>query len=386
MSEINKHEIRSPEMQEVMSGIPGRFLKWGLFLFFAMLIVIIGVTWFIYYPDIVTAPVTITTYNYPVPLVAKSGGKIEKLIVDNGDRISLNQPVAIIESTARYEDVELLAAFLDTLGNGPCWQQKVMKYDPPANLSLGDIQSSYSHFAILFLQLKEYIRQAYLISKLILLKAQIVKQEEYIEELQNQEKLSEVELDLVRRSFERDSLLYSGNLHSLTVSEYEKSKQALIQKQSSYGSLKAYVKKNESSALKMKESVLDLHVQLKNELNQYELDMDDSFKMLCLAIDKWKEKYLFQSPVTGEITFARYSNSNQVIKAGEILATVTPEDTSKIIVRANVPISGLGRVKVGQAVNIKLSGFHYMEFGVLKGRIKTISRIPLEEPILLKLI
>lgn len=43
-----------------------------------------------------------------------------------------------------------------------------------------------------------------------------------------------------------------------------------------------------------------------------------------------------------------------------------------------MPASGLGRVRAGQEVNIKLSGFPYMEFGVIKGRIKALSLVPVE--------
>jgi len=150
----------------------------------------------------------------------------------------------------------------------------------------------------------------------------------------------------------------------------------LIQKKSAHSSLKASITNNESAALKMKETRLDLLVQLDKELHQYKLDLDDSFKMLLLAIDQWKEKYLIKSPVKGRITFTSYWNINQVIKAGEILATVIPDDPSRIIARANVPVSGLGKVKTGQEVNIKLAGFPYMEYGVLKGKISTLSLVP----------
>jgi len=174
MPEIDKHEIRSPELQEVMSEIPGRFLRWGLFLFFAIILAILGVTWFINYPDIVTAPVTITTYNSPAPLVAKSGGKIEKLLVDNGEDLTTDQSVAIIENTAVYEDLLALVAFLDTLDyNNPDWQNKVAKYIPPENLSIGEIQTSYSRFLTCFFQFREYLKQSYILSKLKLLEQQI---------------------------------------------------------------------------------------------------------------------------------------------------------------------------------------------------------------------
>jgi HlyD family secretion protein len=376
MPEINKHEIRSPELQEVMSGIPGSFLRWGLFLFFAIILAILGVTWFINYPNIVTAPVTITTYNSPASLIAKSGGKIEKLIVSNGDNVSIKQPVALIENTASFEDVRLLETFLDTLKKNPDWQHNVLKNELPASLSVGEIQTGYSRFVTVFQQFKDYLNQAYIPSKLRLLEEQIRKQEEYTAELLNQKRLSEEDLRLVTNSFERDSMLYVSNLHSVTLSEFERSKQALIQKQSSHSSLKASIKNNESSTLRMKETRLDLKVQLEKELQQYRLDIDEAFQLLHSAVDQWKEKYLIESPVKGKITFTSFWNENQVIKAGEILATVIPEDKSRIIVRANVPASGLGRVRIGQEVNIKLSGFPYMEFGVIKGRIKSLSLVP----------
>ena len=36
-------------------------------------------------------------------------------------------------------------------------------------------------------------------------------------------------------------------------------------------------------------------------------------------------------------------------------------------------------MEVGQRVNIKLAGFPYMQFGMLKGRIRTISLVPDEK-------
>jgi multidrug efflux pump subunit AcrA (membrane-fusion protein) len=379
MAEINKHEIRSPELQEVMSGIPGSFLKWGLFLFFAIILAILGVTWFINYPNIVTAPVTITTFNSPASLMAKSGGKIESLIVSNEENVKGKQPVAIIENTARYDDVKFLGSFIDSLKETPDWQENILKYFPPANLSIGEIQSSYSRFITLFQQFKEYLVQAYIPSKLSLLEEQIKKQEEYTAELLNQKRLSEEDLQLEINSYKRDSQLFFKSSYSISVNEFEQSKQALLQKQSSYSSLKASIKNNESSTLRMKETRLDLQVQLEKELHQYRLDLDEGFQLLNVAMDQWKEKYLIESPVRGKITFTSFWNENQVIKAGEILATVIPEDRSRIIIRANVPVSGLGRVRVGQEVNIKLSGFPYMEFGVIKGKIRSLSLVPANE-------
>ena len=82
------------------------------------------------------------------------------------------------------------------------------------------------------------------------------------------------------------------------------------------------------------------------------------------------------SPVDGKITLTTFWNENQVVKAGEILATVIPDDKRMIIIRADIPATGVGRVRTGQEVNIKLSGFPYMEFGMIKGRISSLSLVP----------
>jgi len=376
MPEINKHEIRSPELQEVMSGIPGSFLKWGLFLFFAIILAILGVTWFINYPNIVTAPVTITTYNSPVSLVAKSNGNISRLFVVNEEDITINKPVALIENQADWNDVIAVIGFIDSLKNIIDWENGVKVFEAPVGLSLGEIQSAWLHFVNAFQKFEEYIGQAYLSSKLFLLEKQIARQEEYLIELKNQQVLSEEDLWLSFKSYQRDSGLFEKNNYSISINQLEKSKQVLLQKQVSFSSLKSSIKNSESSTLKMRESMLDLRIQYQKEINQYRADLNESLQMLKVAIGQWKDKYLVVSPINGKITFTSFWNTNQIIKAGDILATVIPEERSRIIVRANVPASGLGRVRVGQEVNIKLSGFPYMEFGVIKGKIRSLSLVP----------
>ncbi len=47
-----------------------------------------------------------------------------------------------------------------------------------------------------------------------------------------------------------------------------------------------------------------------------------------------------------------------------------------IIGRVEIPSVGVGKVKIGQNVNIKLDNFPYMEFGLLRGKVKSISLIP----------
>lgn len=376
MAELNKQEIQSPELQEVMSEIPGRFLKWGLFLFFAIILVLISLCIFIRYPVIVSAPVTLTTYSSPAALVSKSGGKIAELFVHNEDVVYQNRPIALIENPASYSDVMILYKFVNSLKVGSDWQKNVKILEMPSDLSLGEVQGYYTRFTTTWKQLKENLKEEYISTKLKLLEKEIIKQEEYLAELMSQKVLAEEDLRIQITIFHRDSLLKDSFI--IAKSDLEKSKQALLQKETTFSSVRASIKNNELAILRMKETHLDLQSQLSKETYQYGLDLDESLQLLQVAIDQWIEKYIIKSPLNGKITFTGFWNINQVIKTGDIFATVIPDDGIKMIVRAHIPISGIGRVKVMQQVNIKLSGFPYIEFGVIKGKIKSLSLVPSE--------
>lgn len=58
---------------------------------------------------------------------------------------------------------------------------------------------------------------------------------------------------------------------------------------------------------------------------------------------------------------------------------IVPANSGEIIGKISLPSSGIGKVKEGQMVNIKLNGYPYMEYGILKAKINTISLVPDEE-------
>jgi len=62
-----------------------------------------------------------------------------------------------------------------------------------------------------------------------------------------------------------------------------------------------------------------------------------------------------------------------VVAADDRLATIVPVDSSAVICRAIIPSSGIGKIKTGQPVLIKLAGYPSMEHGTLNGVVNSIS-------------
>lgn len=376
MLELNKHEVQSPELQEVMSKIPGNFIKWGLFMFFTIILSLLVGSYFIKSPDIVTVPVKITTRNPPIILVPKTGGEIENLFVKEGSKIKRGEIIAIIGNASEYEDVNTVTRFLTSLDNRLDWIVIVKSSQPPSNLSLGELQSDYSRFQKEWNQLHNYLSQAYIQTKLDLLEKQLEKKIEYNLLLTEQKKHLTQDLALEIKRFKRDSILYSDYRSSITVQEFERSQQTLIQKLYSYSVFTGSLINQEADFLKMKETRIDLQIQYQKEIEQYILSIEESFQLLKSSMAQWEERYIIKSPIAGNVTLTSIRNDNQVIKAGETLATIIPDDPTSIIVRATIPSSGFGKIEVGQTVNIKLSGFPFMQYGVLKGKVFSVSQVP----------
>ena len=59
--------------------------------------------------------------------------------------------------------------------------------------------------------------------------------------------------------------------------------------------------------------------------------------------------------------------------------TVIPEGENRTIGRMDLPMRGSGRVKIGNRVMIKLNPYPYIQYGVLEGRIESISLVATRE-------
>src|SRR5580700_1906102 len=90
----------SDDIQDIITKVPSWLLRWGITLFFGILLLIVLLSAVIRYPDIVNAPLKIDSPNSPKPVVAKMPGKLVKLLVKENETVTAGQPLAYLESTA----------------------------------------------------------------------------------------------------------------------------------------------------------------------------------------------------------------------------------------------------------------------------------------------
>ena len=374
MPTIVNPQAHSEEVEEIMSFIPNRVIRWGLTVIFAVFVMLLLGSYFFKSPEIITSPKILTKRNPPVSLISKSTGKIDRLFAIDGQAIAKKGNIALINNPTEFTHYLILKKELAQCFLIPTWDEQVFAYDLSDQLTLGELQQSYGPFLKSRNNFKQYLTQNYLPQKIGLIDKQIIKQEEYYQTLIHQRDIQRNDLTLSQKSFTRDSFLYLKRTTS--EAEYDKSRQLFLSKNSAFVGFEAILRETESSILQLQSTRVELQMQHERELSDFRLALDESKQNLENAIHQWEERYLVASPVEGKLTFTSIWSVNQEVKTGELIATIIPVQESAIIAKAVIPPSGFGKVEVGQRVNLKLSGFPYMEFGMLKGKIKSISLVP----------
>jgi hypothetical protein len=93
MPENTEIELRSEEVQEILTRVPHWMIRWGSVVVLLILLSLFFVSWLVKYPDIITTQIIITTNIPPEKLVAKVPGKIEVILVE--DRILVSKKLLL---------------------------------------------------------------------------------------------------------------------------------------------------------------------------------------------------------------------------------------------------------------------------------------------------
>jgi HlyD family secretion protein len=198
----------------------------------------------------------------------------------------------------------------------------------------------------------------------------------YYNRLWEQRNMKEQELKIAEMQFERDKKLFEKNVYS--KSDYEKAEKTYLQEKLSFENIRSTLANTQMQINQLDQQILDLQLQKSKEEQSQVIALEESAQNLNTQIKQWKLRYLIIAPISGNVTFTKIWSENQNVQTGEIVATIIPNEATNIIGKVAIPSAGVGKVKEGQTVNIKLNNFPYMEFGILKGTIRNISLVPIQ--------
>jgi multidrug efflux pump subunit AcrA (membrane-fusion protein) len=364
-------ELRSESVQEVLSNPPAWILRYGIsIIFLVMLFTLIG-SWFVKYPDIITAKAIITSINPPERLESRVNSRIVKIYVSNSEKVKKGDVLAILESTANYQDVIKLSKAIQGINTN--YQNFTFPFDKLKNLELGEIQTAYIQFHKAYIE-NELNQKLHPYSQEI--NAGISSQNENsnrLSSLYGQQKLELAKLSLSDQQLKRSQLLFDKGV----ISGYDLE----IQKVSNLQAKQSYDQTNLAIS-QQKEAISQTHKQvIGSQISKEKTDVTN-LSAVYQALDEvkksiriWEQNYQFIAIYDGIFRFQNTWKENQLIKTSDLFATILPENQQQFIGKLNVLSQNSGKIKQNQKVLIKLENFPYQEYGMLVGKIQTMSTV-----------
>lgn len=374
MSKEKKIELRSEDVNDILSRPPGWILRWGSAVIFIIVALLLVGSAIFKYPDRLVAPVLVTSENLPAQLVAKTTGRLQNIFKKEGELVSKSELIATIENPTSYENYlelkSITTQFSDSLGS----DGNITGCSFPANLQLGGLQNVYTQFLKSFKEDKNFIEINYHRKKIAILKRQIEAQKSLQLLSEKQLSLSKEQMDISDNIYKRDLSLYDQKV--ISQFDLEKSKSTQLSTRQQYETAQSDLNNMKINILQAEQSVFDLELNREEQLNLLERSLMGNYDDLRAEVKQWEQNYLLISPVDGKVSFTKFWQENQNVSVGDVVFTIVPMRDAKITGKIYLPLAGAGKVKVGQKVNIKLDNYPYMEFGMVQVKVGSISMIP----------
>ena len=359
-------EIRSEEVQEIISHIPNWIIRWGITLIFLVFISILLISWFVKYPDIIKAKVVLTTSPAVMTLVSRSSGNLILLKKEN-EEVKEGEHIGYIMSNTALDNVLLLEDYLSKLTSA----QTIIS--PPSQLRLGELQDAYNDFLNASENLNNHFNLDPANIQIKQLKQQLNIHIRLKEILLDQAAMSEEETNLAHSGYEMDSTLFAQKL--ISPSEYIGSKTSYLQNVRNNRNMEITVANEEIQIQTVKNQITDLTLQQKEKQSNFTLAYTNALRILRMRSDQWKEANVFIAPAAGTIAFLGFLENKMFVEQGKSLFSVVPK-SGYIYAQAEIPVAGSGKIKEGQRVNIRLNNYPSEQFGMLYGEISEISILP----------
>jgi len=348
-------------------------LRYGMSFLFLLGLLVLVILYFIKVPDTLEGRFTLTSNNPPKSLIAKVSGRIAYKYVNDKQKVSKGELLIALESVANVDEVLKLEKFI----NNAKYLIDSSQFDSLTNMGiskfmqLGEIQQSFEQFKRsnneLYVVLKsgQFQQEKQLIEKRLknLIKSRLT--------ISAQKGLYEHDLELANESWKTDSILVQQQ--SISKTEFRNTESTKLMKKLGLNNLQQSIISNESSINDIEQQLLNLEKTVLQQKNAY----IQNYSILRTAIEDWKSKFLLISSFDGAVSFNRNIYQGLQVNAGEPLIYLIPQG-SNWVGELFIPQQNFGKIKTSQRAILKFDSYNFEEFGIIEGKVSSISNIPQE--------
>lgn len=349
---------RSEIVREILNAPPKWLTAWGTTVIFIGVSSLILVSIFMKLPDEIEAKVSINSTNPPREVPTRISGQLEKLFVVEKEEVKQGHLLGLIKSEANYEQVLETESLLKELEKLPLGD--LVNYRLESNVDLGEMQVEYESLGQTIRDIKEAGNKT-LTSKTVRM-------------LENRIKSVELKQARARRDRSESSIqlrAYKKKGNGINNNDRQ-AMNNLQQKIDGYGRV---ILEFDGQIEGLRVEILDKSLGSKQASQRKFEDFRTALSLLQDKISRWRYRHLLLAPADGAVVFLEVYDEAQYIQAGEAAFAIKPAQ-GNIYARGKLQAEGAGKVQVGQEVIIKLSGYPFQEYGVLKGQVEKVFVIP----------
>ena len=368
------------QIQYLLGNPLSWMMRYGITVMAGFFVLLLALSYFIRYPDIVEAKVILVTANPPIRILAKSAGRVSELLVADLQEVKAGQVLAVIENTATWPDVVRLESWLSSLHSNAA----VLLPE----LQLGTLQNAYSTFSQHWKDYQYFSVHNGVATKIAHLQKQIEQTHALNANLEKQKALQNEDFVLAGKEISRQRQLHSNQV--IADLELEKSERIYLQYKRQLESTEAATLQNQMQIRQIESQINDLKQTKSDNSVDKSLTLDEDFQRLNSAIEEWKQNYLVIAPIGGLVSFSKIWSVRQSIGAGEEIMAVVPnelqgENKQGIIGKATLPATNAGKIQSGMRAIIRLDGLSAQEYGVLEAEVAHLALLPQKDEYLLDL-
>lgn len=369
------------QIQYLLGNPPSWMMRYGIVSIAVFFVLLLTLSYFIRYPDVVAAKVVLVTSNPPIRILAKNSGRISELLVAEQQQVKAGQVLAVFENTANWRDVVRLESWLATANP---------KTDaPPPTLQTGALQDAYSVFSQHWKDFQYFAQFNGVAAKTAFLQQQIEQLRAINANLGKQTGILREEFALAGKEIARQRQLHAGQV--ISDAEIEKAEAAYLQQKRQLEVSEAANLQNQVQIRQLESQINDLQQGKTDNSVSKEMTLEEDIRRLRSAIDSWKQNNLIIAPIDGKVSLSKVWSVQQSATAGEEILAVVPAETptgntrQKIVGKATLPTLNAGKVQTGMRAVIRLDGLPAQEYGALEARVTHLAQLPQKEEFLLDL-
>lgn len=368
-------EIRSDDVDEILSTVPSALVRWGIGVISVVLSLLLAFSALVRYPDTVTTQVSLTADVPPLRLVPERGGEIRELYVEDDEPVEEGDALIELVSTADPGDVRVLRRWIATVDakGGADRLLESGELVPAKELDLGGLQDRYSALLRALSEWENMSASGKATQRRIgSLRQQVQGQHRLLNALRLQQSHLDKEVEIAEEALERSRALHaSGTIPLVRLQEAEA---ALLRAASAAESGRTNLISNDLRLVDIEQEIADLTFN-QNELRQRRrVAVITTVRELKSALEEWEKEHVLTAPTDGRASFFRPLRKGFHVSPEEPVLMVVPP-SERIMAQAYLPQAGVGKVASGQRVLVEIDGYPAGEFGRIEGRVTAVSDI-----------